>query len=147
MFKNVALIGLLLLLLGGCSSKTDAVYQNSIQKGLDSIAEDNFSKAEGLFEMALEAKERDAKAKAYLKPSSIDFKADDLIKQNKIDDAVQSLEESITVKGGSKSSLPNQKTKKKHCSRSQENQKKYNSLLTKAKSLNKSAKYKNPIKS
>jgi hypothetical protein len=52
----VALIGLLLLL-GGCSSKANAMYQNSIQKGLDAIAEDNFSKAEGLFEVALEAKE------------------------------------------------------------------------------------------
>jgi hypothetical protein len=63
--KIVALIGLLLLL-GGCSSKTDAVYQDSIQKGVDAITEDEFSKAEGLFEMALEAKEKDVKAKAYL---------------------------------------------------------------------------------
>ena len=46
----------LLMLLGGCSSKTDELYQDSIQKGLDAIAEDNFSKAQGLFEVALEAK-------------------------------------------------------------------------------------------
>ena len=53
---RVVLIGLLLLL-GGCSSKTDAVYQESIQNGLDAIAEDDFSKAKGLFEAAQEAKE------------------------------------------------------------------------------------------
>jgi hypothetical protein len=47
----------IVIFLAGCSSKADELYQNSIQKGLDAIAEDNFSKAEGLFEVALEAKE------------------------------------------------------------------------------------------
>ena len=123
-FKIVALIGLLLLL-GGCSSKADAVYQDSIQKGLDAIAEDNFSKAEGLFEMALEAKEKDVKAKAYLSQVQLLLEADDLIKQNKIDDALQLLDKSITVKEGSKVISSKSEDKKESLLTVQENQKSY----------------------
>ena len=90
------------MFLVGCSSKTDELYQNSIQKGLDAIAEDNFSKAKGLFEVALEAKEDDVKAKAYLNQVQLILEADDLVKQNKINEAVQALDKSLKIKEGSK---------------------------------------------
>lgn len=139
-FKIVALIGLLLLL-GGCSSKTDAIYQDSMQKGLDAIVEDDFSKAEGLFEMALEAKKEDVKAKAYLSQVQLLLKVDDLIEQNKIDDALQSLDKSITIKEGSKVIAAKSEDKKEILFKLQEDQNIYNAQLTDAKSLNESGKY------
>jgi hypothetical protein len=126
----------LLLLLGGCSSKTDAVYQDSIQKGLDAIAEDDFNKAEGLFKNALEAKEDDVKAQAYSDQVKWILKADDLIKQKKIDEAVQALDQSIKVKEGSKVIAAKAKDKKETLQAFQQNEKKYNELLTDAKNLN-----------
>lgn len=140
-FTLVALIGLLLLLLGGCSSKADEVYQDSIQKGLDAIAEDNFNKAEGLFEMALEAKESDVKAKAYLKQVQLIIKADNFAKQNKVDHSIHSLDESIKVKEGSKVITAKANDKKETLLALQGIEKRYNTLLTDAKSLNKSADY------
>src|SRR4051812_49416681 len=92
----------IVMFLVGCSSKTDELYQESIQKGLDAIAENDFSKAEGLFEVALEAKENDVKAKAYLNQVQLIIKSDDLEKENKINDAVVALDKSIKVKDGSK---------------------------------------------
>jgi hypothetical protein len=136
----VALIGLLLLL-GGCSSKTNAIYQDSIQKGLDAIAENDFRKAEGLFEMALDAKENDVKAKAYLSQVQLFLKAEDKIKQNKIDDALQLLDKSISVKEGSKVIASKTKEKKETLSTFRENQNHYTALLTDAKNLNESGKY------
>ena len=132
-----ALIGLLLLL-GGCSSKTDTVYQDSMQQGLDAIAEDDFSKAEGLFEKALETKEDDVKAKAYSDQVQLILKADDLVKESKIDEAVQALDKSIKVKEGSKVIASKAKDKKEILLTFQENGKKYNKLLTDAKNLNQS---------
>lgn len=129
------LIGLLLLL-GGCSSKTDAVYQESIQKGLDAIAEDDFNKAEGLFKAALEAKEDDVKAQAYSEQVKWILKADDLVKQNKIDEAVQALDQSIKVKEGSKVIVSKARDKKETLLAFQENEKKYHELLIDAKDLN-----------
>ena len=133
----VALIGLLLLL-GGCSSKTDAVYQDSIQQGLDAIAEDDFRKAEGLFEMALVEKEEDVKAKAYLNQVQLILEADDLVTQNKINEAVQALDKSKEVKEGSKVIASKSEDKKKILLLFQENEKEYNTLLTDAKKLNQS---------
>jgi hypothetical protein len=136
----VALIGFLLLL-GGCSSKNDAVYQDSMQKGLDAIAENDFSKAEGLFEMALKAKDNDVTAKAYLSQVQLFLKADDSIKKNKIDDAIKSLDKSITVKDGSKVIASKSKEKRETLVKIKENQNNYNALLTDARSLNASGKY------
>ncbi len=133
----VALIGLLLLL-GGCSSKTNAVYQDSIQKGLDAIAEDDFSKADELFEMALEAKEDDVKAKAYSDQVQLILEADDLVKQNKIDEAIQALDKSVKVKEGSKVIASKAEEKKETLLTFQENEKTYTKLLAEAKNLNQS---------
>ncbi|MEH7440186.1 cell division site-positioning protein MapZ family protein [Neobacillus drentensis] len=133
------IFSVLVIFLGGCSSKTDELYQDSIQKGLDAIAEDNFSKADGLFEVAIEAKDDDVKAKAYSKQVQMILKADDLVKQNKIDEAVQVLDNSIVVKEGSKVIVSKAKDKKETLLLFQENEKKYNTLLTYAKNLNQSS--------
>jgi hypothetical protein len=128
----------IVMFLVGCSSKADELYQNSIQNGLDAIAEDNFSKAEGLFEVALEAKEDDVKAKAYSNQVKLILEADDLVKQNKINEAVQELDKSIKIKKGSKVIASKSTDKKEALLLFQENEKKYNTLLTDAKHLNQS---------
>jgi hypothetical protein len=128
----------IVMFLEGCSSKTDELYQDSIQKGLDAIAEDDFSKAEGLFELALEAKEDDVKAKAYLNQVQLIIESDDLVQQNKINDAVVALDKSIKVKDGSKVIASKSEDKKETLAQFQENEKNYNTLLTDAKNLNKS---------
>jgi hypothetical protein len=128
----------IVMFLVGCSSKTDELYQDSIQKGLDAIAEDDFSKAQGLFEVALEAKEDDVKAKAYSNQVQLILEADDLVKQNKINEGVQALDKSIEVKEGSKVIASKSEDKKETLLLFQENEKKYNTLLTDAKNLNQS---------
>lgn len=133
----VVFIGILLLI-GGCSSKTDAVYQDSIQQGLDAIAEDDFNKAEALFEAALEAKEDDVKANAYSEQVKLILKADDLVKQKKLDKALQALDQSIKVKDGSKVIASKAEEKKETLLTYQENEKSYHTLLTDAKALNQS---------
>ncbi|MFB5284103.1 hypothetical protein [Peribacillus sp. Hz7] len=130
-----------LLLLGGCNSKTDEAYQNSIQKGLDAVAEDNFSKAEGLFEVALESKENDETAKAYLNQVQLILEADDLVEQNKIEDAIKLLNQSIQVKAGSKVISSKSEDKKDELTAVQENLKNYTKTLTDAKKLNKADNY------
>jgi hypothetical protein len=140
--KTIIIVFIMLLMfLGGCSSKTEELYQDSIQKGLDAVAENNFSKAEGLFEVALDTKKSDVKTKAYLNQIKLIIKADDLVKQNKIEDAIQSLEKSIKVKEGSKVIASASKDKKETLLKFQENQKNYNTLLTDAKNLNHSGEY------
>jgi len=131
----------MLLLLGGCSSKADEVYQDAIQNGLDAVAEDDFSKAEGLFEVALDAKEKDVKAKAYLSQVQLLLKADDFMNETKIAEALQSLDQSIKVKDGSKVIASKAEEKKETLLAFQENQDKYAALLTDAKSLNESGSY------
>lgn len=133
----LTLLGVLLLL-GGCSSKTDEVYQNSIQKGLDAVAEDNFNKAEGLFEIALDTKKDDPQAKAYVTQVKLILEANNLVKDNKIEDAIQSLNKSIKVKQGSKVISSVSKDKVEELTVQQQNQTKFNSLLSDAKNLNKS---------
>ncbi|MCL1698182.1 MULTISPECIES: hypothetical protein [unclassified Lysinibacillus] len=139
-WKTALLIGVLLLI-GGCSSKSNAVYEESIQKGLDAIAEDNFSKAEGLFEMATKAKEKDPKAKALLNQVQLILKSDDLMKENKIDEALKSLEQSIEVEEGSKVIVSKARDKKEVLLSHQKGQTHYNTLLTDAKNLTQSGDY------
>lgn len=139
-WKTALLLGALLLI-GGCNSKSNAVYEESIQKGLDAIAEDNFSKAEGLFEMATEAKEKDPKAKALLNQVQLILKSDDLVKENKIDEALKSLEQSIEVEKGSKVIVSKARDKKEALLTHQEGQTHYNTLLTDAKNLTQSGDY------
>lgn len=66
--KKLSLVILsFLLLLAGCGqSDTEDAYNTAIQKGLDAIASENYVKAEAAFELALEDKKSDDKAKAYL---------------------------------------------------------------------------------
>jgi tetratricopeptide (TPR) repeat protein len=135
-----AMLGLFILL-GGCSSKTDETYQNSIQKGLDAVAENNFEKAEGLFEIALDTKKDDVRAKAYLNQVKMIVKANNLISQNKHEDAIKSLDKSIKVDEGSKVISSKSKEKIEELTALLENQKNYNTMLTDAKQLNEAGDY------
>ena len=131
----------ILILLGGCSSKTDEIYQNSIQNGLDAVAEDNFSKAEGLFETALDTKENDQTAKAYLNQVQFILEADDLIKQNKVEDAIKLFDKVVKVKEGSKVISAKSEEKKVELTTIKENLNNYNVMLSDAKELNESGNF------
>jgi len=126
------------MILGGCSSKEEEVYQSSIEKGLDAVAEENFNKAEGFFEVALDTKDDDAHAKAYLDQVKFILEANKLVDENRIQEAIQSLEQSIQVKQGSKIISGVSKDKVEDLSFLLENQKKYSSHLSEAQKLNKS---------
>ncbi|WP_088036119.1 hypothetical protein [Evansella clarkii] len=77
--RKVLFIGLLfILILSGCNQE---VYNNSIQKGLDFIASEEFKKAEGAFEIALSEKKQDERAAALLEQT------------RNYQDALQALEE------------------------------------------------------
>lgn len=143
-FKAVTMAFIVsLLILGGCNSKTDELYQESIQKGMDAIAENKFSKAEGLFEVALETKESDVSAKTYLNQVQLILKADNLVEENNRVEAIQLLDESINVKEGSKVIASKSQDKKETLLAFQENEKKYNTLLADAKNLSQSGNYQN----
>ena len=62
--RKILLICLFFIfILTGCSNEA---YNNAIQKGLDYIASEEYQKAEGAFELALEEKKQDIKATALL---------------------------------------------------------------------------------
>ena len=66
-FLKRYVIILSLFFLAACSNASEEAYNSAIQKGLDVIASENYEKAEAYFELALEEKPEDEKAKAYLK--------------------------------------------------------------------------------
>ena len=53
-------------LLGGCSNKVEEAYQSAMTDGIESVANEEYSKAEAFFETALKEKKDDGKAKKYL---------------------------------------------------------------------------------
>ncbi|WP_160724808.1 cell division site-positioning protein MapZ family protein [Bacillus sp. USDA818B3_A] len=130
-----------LVVLGGCTSKTDEIYQNSIQKGLDAVAEENYSKAEGFFETALDAKKGDETAKAYLHQVQLILKAEDLEKKSNWEDEIPLLEQSIKVKKGSKVIASKSKEKIEELNAKVEKQKTFSAMLANAKKLNESGDY------
>lgn len=134
---TAALLGLSIIL-GGCSSKEDEIYQSSIEKGLDAVTEENFNKAEGLFEVALDAKEDDVKVKAYINQVKLILEANKLVNENRIQEAIQSLDKSIKVKQGSEIISGVSKDKVEELTLLLENQNKYSATLSEAKKLNKS---------
>jgi hypothetical protein len=139
--KSIAVLLGLSIILGGCSSKEEDIYQNSIEKGLDAVAEENFNKAEGFFEVALDTKEDDAKAKAYFNQVNLILEANKLVDENRIQQAIQSLDKSINVKQGSKIISGVSKDKIEEFSLLLENQRIYSSTLAEAKKLNKSGEF------
>ena len=50
----------------GCGNKSEEKYNSAIQKGLDNLAAENYEKATVSFEVALEEKPDDKRAKALL---------------------------------------------------------------------------------
>lgn len=54
------------MLLGGCSNKSDEAYQSAVTDGIEAVANEEYAKAEGFFEIALEEKSDDTKARNYL---------------------------------------------------------------------------------
>lgn len=62
------LLGLVIsvLLLGGCSNKSEEAFQSAMTDGIEAVANEEYAKAEAYFETALKEKSDDKKAKNYL---------------------------------------------------------------------------------
>lgn len=62
------IVGVLIIsfLVGGCSNKSEEAFQSSMTDGIEAVANEEYSKAEVFFEIALEEKSDDSKAKNYL---------------------------------------------------------------------------------
>lgn len=83
----------------GCSN--DEAYNNAIQKGLDYVASEEYSKAESAFELALDEKKEDEKATVLLS-QTIDYQ--ELIKameEGEFDLAKEKAHAVIELEGGS----------------------------------------------
>ena len=137
LLKFILLI-LVLLTISGCNSNNndDDLYHTSIQKGFDAIAEDELSKAEGLFEMALEARKGDIFAQAYLDQVKLLLEADILQDQNQLDQAINLLDTSITIKDGSKIINAKSNEKKEKLLLDKEIETNYDALFSSAKDFN-----------
>lgn len=62
------IVGVLIIsfLVGGCSNKSEEAFQSSMTDGIEAVANEEYSKAEVFFEIALKEKSDDSKAKNYL---------------------------------------------------------------------------------
>ncbi|WP_100403605.1 hypothetical protein [Bacillus sp. FJAT-42315] len=144
MFKKVVAGISIAMLLTACGTKQDAGnedYEKNIQKGLDAVAEDNFGKAEVLFEFALDARPSDQSAKAYLEQVVLIQQANEDVEDNKVKEALKSLESAIEYKEGSKVISAKAEEQKKSISSLQQQQEKYTKILEEAKVLNEDSKF------
>lgn len=89
---------LFILILVGCS---DEGYNNAIQKGLDYIGSEEYKKAEGAFELALDEKKDDVKATALLHQTRAFLEAIDALKSNDMELAIESAQEVMKETEGS----------------------------------------------
>lgn len=93
------------IILAGCSN--DDAYNNSIQKGLDYIASEEYQKAEGAFELALDEKKDDEKAMALLQQTVYYQDALKAIDEGELDSAKEKAEKIITIENGSAALIKN----------------------------------------
>lgn len=87
------------IILAGCSN--DEAYNNAIQKGLDNLASEEYQKAEGAFELALDEKKNDEKATALLKQTIYYQDALKAMNEGKLDVAKEKAEKVIALEAGS----------------------------------------------
>lgn len=66
MSRWVVVLVLCGLTLSGCSNKSDEAFHSAMTDGIEAVASEDYSKAEVFFEIALEEKSDDSKAKNYL---------------------------------------------------------------------------------
>ena len=102
-FLKRYVIILSLFFLAACSNASEEAYNSAIQKGLDVIASENYEKAEAYFELALEEKPEDEKAKAYLKQTKAYSNAEKAFDDNDFENAKVEAENVGKIKEGSES--------------------------------------------
>ncbi|MEK3888795.1 hypothetical protein [Bacillus sp. FSL K6-3431] len=99
-FKFISIILGLSLALIGCSQSNEA-YEQMMAKGLERIEKEEFAKAEGFFEMALEERPDDAQASILLEQTQQIQEADRELTDGNIDNASKLLGKVIKVEEGS----------------------------------------------
>lgn len=89
----------IIVILMGCSN--DEAYNNSLQKGLDYIASEEFQKAEGAFESALDEKKDDVKATVLLNQTKSYQNAMVALEEGELELAVEEAEKVTKEENGS----------------------------------------------
>lgn len=97
--KRILFISFIISFLIGCSN--DEPYNNAMQKGLDYIASEEYSKAESAFELALDEKKGDEKATALLEQTTYYQEVLNAIEDEKWDIVNEKANEIIKIKDGS----------------------------------------------
>lgn len=85
----------------GCGNKSEEKYNSAIQKGLDNLAAENYEKATVSFEVALEEKPDDKRAKALLSQTESFDLALESLEDGKLEVAAENAESVKKTKNGS----------------------------------------------
>ncbi|RRK09217.1 hypothetical protein D1831_14070 [Lactiplantibacillus garii] len=105
----LAVVGLVLVGLAACGQKAattssgDTGYKNSINKGLDAVAEEKYSKALTYFDNALTQKPKDPKAKAYRDQTQAYIDTRSQLKAGEVQTAVTTVTAGVKITNGAKS--------------------------------------------
>lgn len=99
MKRNFIFSLFILTILMGCSN--DETYNKAIQKGLDYLASEEFQKAEGSFESALDEKKDDQKATALLEQTIHYQAALEALDEEDLDNAKEKAGKVISIDNGS----------------------------------------------
>ncbi|MEH6962243.1 cell division site-positioning protein MapZ family protein [Priestia megaterium] len=144
MIKKVIVGTTVALLLAACSSKetADTTHQKIMEKGLDAVAENDFAKAEALFELSVEDNPKDETTKAYLKQVMLIRQANEDVGNDKEEEGLQALQKAKSYKKGSKVISAKADEQIKLLTPSKTKEATYRKLFTEAESLAKKANYK-----
>jgi len=144
MIKKVIIGTTIALLLAACSSKEtgDNDHQKNIQKGLDAVAENDFAKAEALFELSVEDKPDDQTTKAYLEQVSLIRQANEDIENDRVEAGLEALKKAEKYKTGSKVISAKAEEQIGLLTSSKNTEEAYRQLLKEAEALAKSSNYK-----
>ncbi|SDQ02535.1 hypothetical protein [Carnobacterium viridans] len=90
-----------LSLVVGCGNKTEDEYNSAIQKGLDELVSESYDKATVFFEMALEEKPDDKRAKALLSQTEAFDTALESLEDGNLELAIENAESVKKIENGS----------------------------------------------
>ncbi|AJI23791.1 hypothetical protein H8R29_05620 [Priestia megaterium] len=144
MIKKVIIGTTVALLLAACSSKETGNnnHQKSIEKGLDAVAENDFAKAEALFELSVEDNPNDQTTKAYLKQVLLIRQANEDVGNDKVEERIEVLKKAEKYEKGSKVISTKAEEQIKSLTVSKKTEETYRQLFDEAEALAKKANYK-----
>lgn len=113
-----------------------------MEKGLDAVAENDFAKAEALFELSVEDNPKDETTKAYFKQVMLIRQANEDVGNDKEEEGLQALQKAKSYKKGSKVISAKADEQIKLLTPSKTKEATYRNLFAEAESLAEKANYK-----